>query len=394
MLRWLAALTAVGALTAVPLPGAGAATPYPDALWAKTMCDLKAFTDWLAKYHQKGYIGEVGWPGSGGIGRQDTAQWNALGEAWYQRADAAKLWVTYHNASEFQGPANQGIVVAYSSSAPGMSINNAWSQSQVVEKHPSTSAYLRGVVMSDGTAGYLGGSDVNVYSNTNPGVYGAGYGYGTAASYQYLAAHGVKLVRLAVRWERLQAQVGGLLRSSELDRLTTAVNAAGAAGIKVILDLHQFGRYSLGSTGGLGSMQVIGNYPATEAMYVDLWAKLAQAFAQNRTVIGLDLMNEPAWIAPHWWHQYSQDAVTAIRANGVNKTVIVEGAHWSGSGDWTRWNPRPWIHDPLGKVRYEAHSWWSGHGAEYKTYAKTVQLAESQGWSASSTCANGGRIGS
>src|SRR4051794_1528997 len=77
------------ALTQVPvMPGRAAA----DALHHRTLSNLRHFTNWLAKYHVRGFIGEVGWPDdfrSAG----EAAQWNNLAESWYQAADAAKLWV-------------------------------------------------------------------------------------------------------------------------------------------------------------------------------------------------------------------------------------------------------------------------------------------------------------
>lgn len=389
--RFLVASTVSAAvlagLAAVPMsPATATSTTYPDALWTRTLCGLKNFTDWLNRYHVKGYIGEVGWPGDGQPGRSDTAKWNALAEAWYQQADAAHLWVTYHNASEWQGPTNNGTVVGYSSIVPSTAVSTAHSQATVIEAHKSTPQYLRGVSTQDGTIGFAAAAATNPMSNTQPGVYGVGYDYGSDGTYAYLASRGVKLVRIAIRWERIQSSFDKPLVKAEIAHLTDAVKAAAAHGIKVIIDLHQFGRFYLGESDGLGHAISIGAPQVPLSAFIDVWTRLARTYDKNPAVIGFDLMNEPAAITPAAWHRYSQATVTALRRAGIRKTLVIEGPVWDAAGDWSTKNPRPWISDPLHKIRYEAHAWWSNHGAQYKTYVKTVADAYADGWTETPHC--------
>ena len=66
------------------------------------------------------------------------------------------------------------------------------------------------------------------------------------------------------------------------------------------------------------------------------------------------------------WERASQAAVDAIRAEGDRKVILVAGYEWSGVQQWDRWNPRPWIRDPAGRVRYEAHHYWDpDHSGTY-----------------------------
>jgi len=77
--------------------------PGLDAVQHHTTYELQRFTDWLEEFGKRGFIGEMNWPN--GLGRDfpdDQAKWNALGELWYTRADAAKLWVTAFCADERQ----------------------------------------------------------------------------------------------------------------------------------------------------------------------------------------------------------------------------------------------------------------------------------------------------
>ena len=59
-------------------------------LAARVTDEFNNFTDWLAQYNAKGYLGEFGWPNNG-----DTTAWNAIGEVVYDMCDARSLDVTY-----------------------------------------------------------------------------------------------------------------------------------------------------------------------------------------------------------------------------------------------------------------------------------------------------------
>src|SRR4051794_26437079 len=83
----LAALVGASSAAGAPLPGTrGAPPPVTEPVQARAVGQLAVFTDWLAKNHAQGYIGEVGWPKA-----KDQPAWNAVGEAWFKKADAAHL---------------------------------------------------------------------------------------------------------------------------------------------------------------------------------------------------------------------------------------------------------------------------------------------------------------
>jgi aryl-phospho-beta-D-glucosidase BglC (GH1 family) len=188
-----------------------------------------------------------------------------------------------------------------------------------------------------------------------------------------------------VRWERVQPTLGGALDVTEVQRLTDAVGRASAAGLRVILDVHNYGAYWL-SDGSQGVRQAIGSAQLPVAQFATLWQLLSASFRANPGVVGYDLMNEPVGMSgPAAWEQASQAAVTAIRQSGDTKLVLVPGYNWSGAQQWTSQHPRAWITDPANNIRYEAHHYWDrdNSGAYVNSYASEVSDAQARGYVAS-----------
>src|SRR3954451_25449965 len=127
-------------------------------------------------------------------------------------------------------------------------------------------------------------------------------------------------IRLPFRWERIQPDPGGPLDAAELGRLQAVVQRADSAGLKVILDVHNFGAYML-SDGDQGVRRAIGSAELPSAQFADLWRRLSEAFDGVPGVLGYDLMTEPVYLAgdddpagARIWESASQEAVDAIRA--------------------------------------------------------------------------------
>jgi endoglucanase len=104
-----------------------------------------------------------------------------------------------------------------------------------------------------------------------------------------------------------------------------------------------------------------------------VWRRISRQFKDHPAVIGYTTMNEPIKIRPRGdlpaigvWQRASQAALTAIRKTGDAKVVMVSGYHWSSAHNWPRWNPSPWINDPVNNFLYEAHHYWdSDHSGTY-----------------------------
>jgi hypothetical protein len=237
---------------------------YDDALTHESMDELTEFVAWLRKVPgARGYMGEFGWPQNLENSRAtegDEDEFNALAETWFKKADADRISVTVQEASERYANTKTGGYFASvymqcgNLECPGFAAGNkplaltkTGFQAKVVEAHPTTQDYFRGMNFSGGQRW-----DEGVHSAANPGVRddNGDYHYPTTEapanhdrmnSFEYLASRGVTHVRLGFRWERMQPTLGGPLDAEELAKYEQAVANANAAGLKVIADLHNYG---------------------------------------------------------------------------------------------------------------------------------------------------------
>ena len=161
-----------------------------------------------------------------------------------------------------------------------------------------------------------------------PGVHGADYlwpspdnGY----SFGYFVAKGMNAYRLPFLWERLQPTLGQPFDAAELSRLVATVADYEAAGVTVILDPHNYGRYR---------GQVINESALTSADFADLWTRLATLYANDPQVV-FGLMNEPHDMDTGHWLAAANAAIAAIRATGADNLVLVPGNHWTGAHSWS-----------------------------------------------------------
>jgi endoglucanase len=245
---------------------------------------------------------------------------------------------------------------------------------------PGAKKARRGVTL----AGAEFGVDPKTFSNENLGAFGKAYTYNSEKTVAYFADHGVTLIRLPFRWERLQPRLGEDFDKDELGRIREFVGWAKRHGATVILDPHNYGRYSV-RLGGKATEVVIdqkvgGEIPVTRRHFADLWRRLSDAFKGEPAVEAYALMNEPHDMGGSDWKAISQAAVDAIRADGDRKTVIVPGDSWSSAKRWVDANgTAAWINDPDGNLAYEAHSYWDGD--ESGTYARSYddELARDKG---------------
>ena len=378
----VSALVAATMLIASPADSADANVTC-DALCTRVRAELKVFTDWLSANGAKGYVGEAGWPNTA-----DSAAWNAVADAWYRDADAAGLWTTAWATGEWW-PNSYALNTYVNSVSEGSPIDTAKASAAVVEAHPTTAAYMRGVNVNGGEFGAPGWSvNTSTFSNANPGAYNTNYRYDSQGTFDYLASRGLKVVRLPFRWERIQPTLGGALNATELQRLTDAVNRAKAAGLQVIPTAFNYGGYML-HDGTQGVRRTIGTSYVTNAHYADLWSKLSAAFQTNTGVAGYGLMNEPSSMtaasgltAAQTWEKASQAAVTAIRNRADTKLILVPGYNWSGAQRWSATHPAKWITDSANNHRYEAHHYWDrdNSGQYTNTYAAELLDAAARGY--------------
>lgn len=159
-----------------------------------------------------------------------------------------------------------------------------------------------------------------------PGQYGKDYIYPLRENLAFFALAGAGLIRLPVRWERVQPEPGGPLDAAELARIAQVLSWARQLDLCLLLDLHNFGKYR---------DRVVGSEALTEAMLLDVWVKLATLLGDPDYLM-IGLMNEPAAVAPELWPGIAQRSLLGLRESGVSNFVLLSSACWSGAHEFLK----------------------------------------------------------
>jgi endoglucanase len=207
-------------------------------------------------------------------------------------------------------------------------------------------------------------------------VHGIHYTFNSEATFRYFSGKGLRLMRIPVRWERLQPELGGPLDAAYLGLLKTNVAWAKAHDSEVIIDVQNFGRYWIQEGGALREYIIDnrsqdGSVRVSTAHFADLWRRLSTEFKFERAVYAYGLMNEPHDMGSANWKTISQAALDAIRANQDDKLTLIAGEAWSSADHWAAANgPTSWIDDPANSFAYEAHQYFDrdGSGAYRMSY--------------------------
>jgi aryl-phospho-beta-D-glucosidase BglC (GH1 family) len=189
------------------------------------------------------------------------------------------------------------------------------------------------------------------------GTHGYDYRYPTLSDLQFYKSHGVDLIRVPFRWERVQDALGGPLDlSGDVALIKQMLVNAASLGMDVILDAHNYGRYkgvALGAAGG-----------PTAAQFADFWKKMASELKDYPALLGYDLMNEPHDMPNATiWKQSAQAATDAIRQVDMNNIIYVEGEGWSAAHTWLHHNSNLIIKDPANKIVYQAHGYYDDNNS-------------------------------
>jgi endoglucanase len=157
-----------------------------------------------------------------------------------------------------------------------------------------------------------------------PGTYGKDYVYPTSKQVAYFASRGMDMLRLPIRWERVQHALYAPLDAAELARIDAVVASATANRMSVVIDLHNYAKY-----GGFK----VGSAEVPAAALDDLWRQLALRYRGNEAVL-FGVMNEPVGISAESWRKTVDGVTAAIRATGARNWLLVPGTNWSGAHSW------------------------------------------------------------
>lgn len=185
-----------------------------------------------------------------------------------------------------------------------------------------------------------------------PGEYDKHYTYPTTKQLDYFKSKGLMLIRLPFKWERIQPDLNGALDQLELIRMKTFIEEAKKRKMKIIPDLHNYGRRVV-----KGKKTIIGTNGLTVGHFADLWQKLAVELKGYTNIYGYGLMNEPHDLSPSVsWFEMAQAAITSIRSVDEKTLIIVGGDDWSSAERWIiKSDTLKYLNDPSRNLMFEAH---------------------------------------
>jgi endoglucanase len=175
----------------------------------------------------------------------------------------------------------------------------------------------------------------------------------------------MNIIRVPVRWERIQRQLGGELDSGEMERLDAVIESAASKGMQLILDVHNYAAY-----GG----EMLGTKGLPPSVLGDLWGRIAARYKDNDAVM-FGLMNEPNGLPTETWLEAAKAAIAEIRQAGAKNLILVPGNGWSSARSWVEGDygtPNGEVmldlKDPANNFAYEVHQYfnadWTGTSAD------------------------------
>ena len=208
------------------------------------------------------------------------------------------------------------------------------------------------------------------FGQTNmPGILNKDYIYPNLQQCKYYASKGIRQIALPFRWERIQKELFGELDELNMSKIEEVLQFAKTTGIKVILDMHNYGHYRVNNED-----VAIGVYPVTISAYADVWKKLVKRFKQYDNVLAYQIMAEPHDMGNGVWFNAAQEAINAIRITDINTPIIVDGYGWASAFKWQTFSDNlKNLYDVANKLVYSAHCYFDEDGSG--TYAKGYDAA-------------------
>jgi len=180
-----------------------------------------------------------------------------------------------------------------------------------------------------------------------PGKMGTDYIYPeNMQDYQYFKEKNFTVIRLPIRWERVQNRAFGPLSIPDMTGIENILRIANQNEQKVIIDLHNFGQY-------YGSPLTLSD----SSELADVWIKLASALKNYQSLYGYELMNEPHDLpgGSDSWVKIAQTVTYAIRTVDTRSTIFIPGYSWQNAQNWSQNNPHLTISDPNNNLIYTSH---------------------------------------
>lgn len=186
-----------------------------------------------------------------------------------------------------------------------------------------------------------------------PGRVNVDYFYPTVEDLDYWKSKNLTLLRVPFKWERIQHDVSGELTKDEVRVIKTMLKEADKRGLKIILDLHNYGRRDID-----GSPCVIGDEKLPIEAFSSFWGRLVEELAgYEHSIYGYGLINEPYDMLPEVpWVKIAQAAIFEIRKRDMKTPIIVGGNRWSSADRWLEVSDElKYLYDPAHNIIFEAH---------------------------------------
>ena len=177
--------------------------------------------------------------------------------------------------------------------------------------------------------------------------------------YKYFNNNGLTLIRLPVKWERIQPEFQTPL-SNDIDKYTNMIIQAQSAGDSVIIDLHNYAKYN--------NKQLT---TKDTQNFSDIWRKIANKYNKGYPrLFGYELMNEPHDLEGNCdtWKTLAQSAIYSIRKTDNTHYILIPGYDWQSANRWQdSSNCLADIKDPANKILFSAHQYFDSDlsGSKY-----------------------------
>ena len=189
---------------------------------------------------------------------------------------------------------------------------------------------------------------------TIPGVLNKDYAYPSNDDIEYFYQQGFQLMTVPFKWERVQQVQGGELDRANIDEIRRVILYCAPRNIKVLLSMHNFGRYRIGDTD-----YVVGSTTVTREHLADFWVKMAIELNDFKNVFGFEIMCEPHDMGEFDWFTTAQETIKAIRTVDKKTSIIISGDNYANAELWRQYSDvLKNLVDPYNNLIYDAHSYF------------------------------------
>lgn len=203
--------------------------------------------------------------------------------------------------------------------------------------------------------GQAGGGDTVL-----PGKAGTNYFWASAAQITRWAGFGAKKARVGIAWERIQRKLFGPLDPGYSKELLDNIKLHGKAGLKVLVDVHNYVGYS--TTNTAANRQKIGTAAVPHGALADVDAKIVALIKSDpeayAAFYGIDLCNEPVDIpSVDVWVKEAQLCIDEIRKIDMQCAIAVESFDWATTARFKAMGNEKLftLKDPANRIEIHTH---------------------------------------